>query len=347
MRYVFVLLAAFRLANAADSSIAAYFPPDTKVVFGVNVRSLIDNPLFADTVAEIRAKSAGLLAQTPLASFDLLKDLDEIILATNGKGEKPPAIAVLRGRFQLDVLAKTATKYHDVAILQTPQQPDGALALIDDSTALAGATADIHAAIDRHAAASSGSAALLARVETLRNRYGIWGFGDGIEKSNTPARPGDLSAIDRFEVGLGLDRGLRINAEIHLRTAQDAEKMTATLRLVEGMINASKSKTPMPKGSGMELRAEKGTLKFSLTIPEAEIKKAIKEERDTLAAALSTRLPALVAPPARKAKAVTTTPAGPAFTIEQAGTPQQGAPEAKTVTNPNGDTVILTLPGKQ
>ena len=108
MRYLFVLLAALRFAAAADSSLAAYFPSNTKAVVGVNVRGLIDNPMFGDAVAEIRAKSAGLLAQTPLAGFDPLKDLDEILFATSGQGDNPPAIAVLRGRFEVEQLAKDA-----------------------------------------------------------------------------------------------------------------------------------------------------------------------------------------------------------------------------------------------
>src|SRR5205823_6465349 len=158
---------------------AAYFPPDTKVVIGVNVRGLIDNPIFGDAVAEIRAKSAGLLAQTPLAGFDPLKDLDEILFATNGKGDKPPAVAVLRGRFQVEQLGKGMARYHEVPILQSTQQPEGILALIDSSTAIAGTATEVRAAIDRRGQASSNTTALISRVDALRGHNGIWGFGDG------------------------------------------------------------------------------------------------------------------------------------------------------------------------
>jgi len=118
--------------------------------------------------------------------------------------------------------------------------------------------------------------------------------------------------------------------------------MAATLRLIEGMINNQKAKKPL-KDPGFELRTEKGSLKFSFAIPEAEMKKAIREERDSLAAALSSRLPALLDKP----RANPVVPPGQAFTIEQGGTSPSGATEPKAVTNGNGDTVILTLPGKQ
>jgi len=316
--------------------------PDTKVVLGVNVRGMIDNPIFGDAVAEIRAKSAGLLAQTPLAGFDPLQDLDEIVIATSGKGEKPPAIVVLKGRFPVEQLSRVATRYHEVPILQSPQQPEGVLALIDSSTVIAGTANEVRQAIDRNAAPAN-AGALIARAETLRARYGIWGFGDGIEPAaSRTSRPGDLSAVDRFEFGLAFDRGLRVSAEIHLRTAEEAEKMAATLRLIEGMINNQKGKRPS-KDPGFELRAEKGSLKFSFVIPEAEMKKAIQEERGSLAAALSSRLPALL----EKPRANPVVPPGQAFTIEQGGASPSGAPEPKAVANGNGDTVILTLPGKQ
>src|SRR5439155_10566596 len=168
MRPFFVLLAALRFAAAADSSLAAYFPPDTKAVLGINVRGLVDNAIFGDAVTEIRAKSAGLLAQTPLAGFDPLKDLDEVLMGTSGKGAKPPTVMVLRGRFQVEQLAKGAARYHEIPILQSPQQPEGVLALIDSSTAIAGAVEEVHAAIDRHAQASSDPAPWIARVDTLR-----------------------------------------------------------------------------------------------------------------------------------------------------------------------------------
>jgi hypothetical protein len=339
MRSLFVLLAVVRLAAAADSSLGAYFPPDTKAVVGVHVRSIIDNPLFADAIAEVRTKSAAILTQTPLAGFDPLKDLDEILFATSGKGEKPPAIAVLLGRFPVEQLGQDARRYREVPILQSPKQPQGALALIDSSTAIAGPAADVRAAIDRRAEATSGLTALMSRVDTLRSRYSIWGFGDGIETAARGKRPGDFSSIDRFEFGVALDRGLRINAQIHVRTPQDFEKMAATIRMVEAMINAAKAKKPA-NDTSVELSAAKGILKFSLTVPEAEMKKAMMEERDSLVAALSSRLPALLGPAPRPNPAV---PPGQAFTIEQgAGI----SSEAKTVTNSKGDTVILTLPGK-
>ena len=155
MRPVLVLLAALRFALATDAGMTGYFSPDTKVVLGVNVRNLVDAGLFQEV--------AGSLPKEILPGFDVMKDLDEVIIGTNGNGEKPPSLAVLRGRFSMEKFARDATRYNGVPVL-------GPVALIDETTAIAGDMELVHAAIDRREQFMNA----LPRIDAMRQRYSIW-----------------------------------------------------------------------------------------------------------------------------------------------------------------------------
>src|SRR5437016_14188577 len=85
-----VLLLAGRPAAAAGAS--DFFPPETKVVIGIQVRHALEL---------VGTLPGDLVVKNPIAGFDPLKDLDEVFIATSGKGDSPPALMVLRGRFDV------------------------------------------------------------------------------------------------------------------------------------------------------------------------------------------------------------------------------------------------------
>src|SRR5262245_17245776 len=276
MRPAFVLLTALRLASAGDVAIESYFPSGTKAVIGIRLDSLNKAGLFQGIDGEVKKTAAGLLQKMPLAGFDPFKDLDEVIIATTGDGEKPPTIAVLRGKFPIEKIPQDAPRYRDFPIIGGA---NGLVALIDGSTAIAGEPAEVQAAIDHRESPASG--AWLSRGEALRSQCAIWGIGEGLEKAGAPAgQPGGLPPIDRFEFGASFNQGLRLAAEIQLGSAADAEKFAASLRLVEAMIKTPNRKSP--KGPGFDLRVEKQTVKFSMIVPESELKQAVAEERGML-----------------------------------------------------------------
>src|SRR5262245_8558128 len=104
MRPVLVLLAALRFALATDAGMAGYLPADTTVVLGINVRAVVDSGLFQEV--------AGSIPKEILPGFDVMKDLDEVLIGSTGTGEKPPSLAVLRGRFNMEKFALGATRYN-------------------------------------------------------------------------------------------------------------------------------------------------------------------------------------------------------------------------------------------
>src|ERR1039458_6098819 len=99
-----VLLLAVRAVPAADTALADFFPAGTKIVFGINVRKVAESPLaqagLAQAKAQVQAQAAAAdwLKLASLAGFDPLRDIDEVLVATNAEGQNPPSLIVVRGR---------------------------------------------------------------------------------------------------------------------------------------------------------------------------------------------------------------------------------------------------------
>ena len=270
-----------------------------------------------------RSASSQLAAGTPLAGFDPLKDLDEVLITSTGEGENPPVLLVLRGRFDVDRFASGAASYHGVPMLEDGKKA-GAIAILDRSTAIAGDAPLVRAAIDRRGSGAGIAASLAARIEPLRSRYSIWGIGDLLEHPAAHAgEPDPMDSVDQFEIGADLAHGLELSAKVHVRSREDAEKLASAVVLAETMMKGGQAS---PNGTKVEMHTEDGWLTLSLTIPQEALNQAIQEQRAAIQSAVLSRLPGAIAPPAPKKPA---------------------APPARKVTNSSGDTQVITLPGKR
>jgi hypothetical protein len=310
------LFVAASSAFAADHLPADLFPPKTRVVMGIAVRTLLDSPLLE------RAISEAVIPAGSFAGIDPLKDIDSVFVASEGQDENSPTIVVLRGRFQSP--ANPAKQHNGVAILEHKKT---VVAMLDSNTALIGSLADVRAAIDRRGGPSNIPAALAARAAALSAGNDFWAVGDlpdGIRSENPTAK--QFASMDRFDFAASLRDGLRIHGAIHLRSAEDAAQLASTLRLFEAMMQAQQSKS----GAKLDLKADRGTLSVNLSVPEAELKRALATQRTSLAAALKARMEGTAA-----------TPEGPKFSPSR-------APEAPAtiVSNDRGETLQVMLPVK-
>jgi hypothetical protein len=275
---VLPLLLFLRAIPAAADTLTEFFPPDTRVVFGVHVHNLAVSTLAQSfkSQAQAMAGQVAWLKAFPLDGFDLLRDIDEVLLASAGERPNPPSIIVVTGRFDVARLAEGASRYHGVALLGGKAETDGLIALLDGSTALLGTPGLVRAAIDQRGGKPRIAAALHDRITSLRQCYDVWGLGERAEgfAAPTPAAQA-LESIDRFQFGIQLASGLELGAEIHARSPKDLEKLRATFALVAGMLNARK---PAAKGAKFDLRIEEGSLKLDVSIPEEELKKALEPQ---------------------------------------------------------------------
>jgi hypothetical protein len=320
-RFAFAFpIVCLRLMAAGDGPVPDYVPPETGAVIGLDLRSAIDSPLARDLRATLFQN--GSAAWNPASLFpglDPLKDVDDVVIATTLKGDPPASLVICRGRFPVEEIEKGAIRYRGIPIRQL--QGGGAVALLDPGTLLAGDGKELRAAIDRREAHAAGlSPALAQRVEQLRGRYAIWGAGTVPKTYHPPAgSPDGLGSLDRFDFGIGLNQGLELTATLHLGDDADAQKLTAALRLIEMMTKAQ----PDWSGARIETHVEDGTLSIALVVPEAALRKAIEQQSAAIAQSIAQAKAGAVSPAARAPK------------------------ETQILTDKNGNSVQVTLPGKR
>ncbi len=185
---------------------------------------------------------------------------------------------------------------------------------IDESTAIAGDAVLVKAAIDRRGKPVVYEVAMVARVASLRERFDIWGTGERPQGFVAPGQNDQLNSIDRFEFGIRITRGLELSAEMHARSQQEADKLAATLAVLQMMAQAQS------KSAKFEVTSADSTLKLSFAISEEELKRAIAAQKQQFQSK----------PPVQTQ---------PTITGQPPATP------GKQTTSPGG-TSVFTLPGK-
>jgi hypothetical protein len=345
-RYLLPAVLTLPAVCAADT-LTDLLPPETKVVFGIRMHNLAISSTAQSFAAQAQSAAAGWLKAVPLAGIDFLRDIDEVLIATSGKGKTPPAIVVVTGRFDVPHLAEGANRYYrNVPLLEREAAGDAMVALLDGSTAILGDANLVRAAIDRRGAKSGIEPALNDRITSLRQRYDIWGIGEQSEGFSAPvAEAKVLESADRFQFGMQLASGLELSAEIHARSAGDAEKLHTGFGMIAAMVKGQTSAS----ASKFDLQSDGGTLKFDVYIPDAELKKAILAETAALSpvsvsapvASADTEGAGPSAAPEAAPLAAAIPPAQPA-TVQPA--PQ---PAVAKVLDQYQDTVVFKLPGKK
>jgi hypothetical protein len=274
MRLVLVALAAVRLVAAADSRLD-FLPPDTKVVFGIHVSAIVESAIFKDSGAGTQKLGEDWLKMVAITGFDPLHDIDEILMASPADKENAPALLVLRGRFNLERMGAGATRYHGVALVGDSKTGKGVLALLDATTAVAGELPVVRAAIDRRGQGAPMEDQLAARVQSLRDRFDIWGTGERTEGFVPPTgKREELASMDRFEFGIRVSKGFELGAELHARSQKDAEKLAASMEMLKMMASAQGQTGPK-----IDVQTKDGTVKISVMVSEEELKKLMAAQR--------------------------------------------------------------------
>src|SRR5690348_5423006 len=278
-----ILLAA-PMFCAAQSDLTDLLPADTQMAFGIKVHSVLNSELAKNLTAEMKGQTADWQKLIAMSGFDPLNDLDEVLIGSTGSGDKAPTLIVARGKFDIAKLAPNAEIYNGVPLV-TSQNPkaEGVYGFLDETTAIAGDPATVKAAIDHRSEAAHLEAKLAAQIADYRNRYDVWAVvnrTDALSKlianSKNPAAAG-LDSIDHFQFGLSMKQGLELAAEVHARTAKDAEQLATTLQFLQAMTKASQpAGTEGPK---FTFKNEDGTLKVALAVSEADLEKSIQQQR--------------------------------------------------------------------
>jgi hypothetical protein len=237
-------------------------------------------------------------------------------------------------------------------VIENTGAGDTMVAFFDSSTVVLGSPALVRAAIDQRSSHKVKiDAALNDRITSLRQRYDFWGLGERPEGFAPPVAEATLvESIDRFQFGIQVSNGLELTAEIHPRSSKESEKLNAAIQQIAALL---KGPEESQSGTSFDLKSEGGTWKLTLSMPEAELKKAIEVQTGVASPATTSVSPAVpelpetgptaapepVAQPVTPA-AIPVAPAAPPANPARAAARKPAAPESH-------DTVILTLPGKK
>jgi hypothetical protein len=278
---------------SAESNLVDLLPSDSQIVFGVRVRALVDSELARNLTAELKGHTAELQNIIAMTGFDPLHDLDEVLIGSTGTGKKAPSLVVARGRFDVARLAANAEQYHGVPLIKTSSAgAESVFGFLDETTALAGDAATVKAAVDGRAEPKHLDPALAEKVANYREHYEVWAVvnrPEGLAGYMPPSKGPDaaLNSIDHFQFGVSVKQGLELAAEVHARSAKDADQLAATLQFLEAM---TKAQQPASPGTSFAFKKEDGTLKISLAVSEEDLKKAI-EQRQKAAVMFGDRSP--------------------------------------------------------
>jgi hypothetical protein len=253
--------------------------------------------------------------------------VDEVLLTSAADRENAPALLVVRGRFNMEKLSAGAQRNHGGVMKGSKDKSaTSVIGLLEATTALVGEAPVVKAAIDRRGQPVVYDKALVARVASLRGRFDLWGTGERPQGFVAPGGQNEqLSSIDRFEFGIRITNGLELGAEVHARSVQDAEKLAASLTMLQMMAKAQSNTAKF------DVKVEDSTLKLSFSVSEAELKKAIAAQQAQMQRAQS------------QPKVTSPTMTQPTMTQPTVtGQPAEGP--RKQVTSPGG-TSVFTLPG--
>src|SRR5205807_6475006 len=140
-------------------------------VSGIDVDRVKTTPFGQFFLSQLPATDSGFNEFVTATGFDPRRDVREIVMASPADTETKAGLLLMRGAFDtqrilslLKAVGKTPETYHGVAIIsraESGQTISHALALLDDSTVVAGDLESVRGAIDRRSA-SPGLDAVLA-----------------------------------------------------------------------------------------------------------------------------------------------------------------------------------------
>lgn len=334
---------------AADPPFSEYVPADTRILVGVEVRTILTSDWGKALVEQMKSASGdGWTKELPLKGFDPIQDLDQLWIASSSADQKASALVILRGRFDKSHLPAAIGRYHSVPLIPLDAKREHLMAVMDPYTIFSGDRATVERAIDRHGLKSV-NAHIVTAATALSSRYWLWAVADGLD--GVPAAksaPQGLEGVSGFEFGLSVNRDLDMAAQLHMRTAQDAQKMTAMIGMLQAMAKGQQNGASQVN---IESHVTDKTLDVSLRVPEDELRRAWDQQRAVIAQSLS-QLPQQIAA-ARAGKPFNPIAAPPqtaAVAPGQAAAAQvHHAPvarQSRVVIDEDGNTVQVTLPGR-
>ncbi|HEX8983999.1 MAG TPA: hypothetical protein VF767_01155 [Bryobacteraceae bacterium] len=304
------------LAWAGTPELVRFAPLDSGALIGINLEQIRASSLGKTILAKAASDNADLKKFIALAGFDPLRDIDEILIAAPGRNDKARGLFLLRGRFDPTRFAELALQpgmnagaWHGVQVITKQQEQPVALACLSASLLIGGDLESVRATISRREKGSGPGAELAAKAAGMREANDIWfvsqvppaGLTGGARASEAAENPQVqlLRSIEQASGGLKFGTNLVLAADLTTHTPQDAQSLTAVMRLFIGLA-ASNQRDSKQAGAILEklaLKAEGNSVKLAFSLPEAELMKSIEMAINQAQARMSARRESAPPPP--------------------------------------------------
>ncbi|MGP8243380.1 MAG: hypothetical protein ACLQVN_02555 [Bryobacteraceae bacterium] len=275
---------------AVDPRLMNLVMPDAVVLAGVNVTQAEATPFGQYVLGQLATSDPKMQQLAAITGFDPRKDVTELLVASNGAAKAGLALAT--GTFDVSTIAAAATAhgavtetYNGVTILEGPKETHG-IAFLSGVLVAAGDLADVKAAIDRQAAASTLPAALVVQANQLSAADDAWficnvppaslhragtatGNGAGLQKAMTAIQ----SAFGVVKFGTVVTAGVTAQAD----NAQDASTLASLLQLLVSMaqMQSTTNTSAAALASGLTVKASGSTLVLTLSLPEDQFQQLL------------------------------------------------------------------------
>jgi hypothetical protein len=263
------------LSGPADDRLAAFIPADTVVLAGVRLDELKKTSLYQEVLR--------LLGSVEREGFDPRRDIQELLIASDGNN----TVAMARGRFQRDELARMEQFQHQGVTLYGDER--GAVAVMDDATAVAGTTPAVRAAIDQQKSGRRAAADLLAKARTLPTPNQVWMVSKGSASFLRAPRMQSGELIQKMLNSLSdvtffadFRDGIYANASARAANAADAKFIGDTVRGLVGLgrLSVPRSEPSLTKAfDGVTVQQSDRSLSINAKVPGAVAAQAMERLR--------------------------------------------------------------------
>jgi hypothetical protein len=232
--------------HAADPQLLNLVMPDAKVLAGVNVDTAKASLFGQYLIMQLQAQDPNFQQFVTQTGFDPTKDLDELLVASNGATSSASHLTLARGTFNISQITAAAAgagytmqTYNGVTVMVNPKGVNG-FAFLSPTLAVAGDVASVQGAIGRQTTPSTLPASLLVIVNQLSGSEDAWGVSEvpppAIKppaSANLPTVPGTVfQNIQQASGGVLFGAQVTLTAQLQADNAQDATAMANVLQFV-------------------------------------------------------------------------------------------------------------------
>lgn len=223
--------------SRVDPVLAALIPGDSVMLAGARMEEIRATPVYKRLLIRQRLQELDKFAAE--TGFDPRKDVRELLMASNGKD----TVVVARGKFPgTGIPSAKKLIYKGYTLFENEE---GAYAVLDTTTAVAGKTLAVRSAIDQYKSGNrNAAAALLRKAQEVPGPNQIWavsiGWGNFLERAapetGNAANFGKIfRSLENTTFAADLRTGLNATATGLCTTEQDARTLHDALRGLVGL----------------------------------------------------------------------------------------------------------------